>query len=115
MTNIHTKGVAVEYLTYYIIYCRTYAVSLPWDNLFLKKNFFVGPLMPLFWTFGDVCRTSSLGFRATVDLSHACLIDCAMVSVDSPLSASPNDPLMTSMSADPFVHLLFHAEVGFEL
>ena len=75
----------------------------------------MGPLMALFWTFGDVCRARPLDFRATVDLLHACLIDCAMVFVDSPLSASPADPLMTGMSADPFVHLLFHGEVGFEL
>ena len=106
MTTIHTKGVTVEYLTYYIIYYRTYAVSLPWDNLFFEKknlNFFIWPLMPC----GDVCRARPLGFRTMVDLSHACLIDCAMVSVDSPLSASPADPLMTSMSADPLSTYFF--------
>ena len=72
---------------------------------FLKKNlnFFMGPLMPC----GDVCRARPLGFRTMVDLSHACLIDCAMVSVDLPLSASPADPLMTSMSADPLSTYFF--------
>ena len=63
----------------------------------------VGPLIPLFWTFGDDC----LGFKARVDpCSRFRRLTCAVASAD--LSA-------VNMAADPFAHLLYQTLMGVEV
>ena len=73
-------------------------------NIFFKKNWrtlvlFVGPLIPLFWTSGDICH----GFQSQ-DRSpclHASSLACTGI-IRFTSSVTSVDLLATSMVAEPF-------------
>ena len=59
------------------------------------KSFFLGPLIPLFWTSGDICP----GFQSKGG-SLACFLTCVVLRFTS--GATPADCIEVSMAAKPF-------------
>ena len=73
-------------------------VHLPWCRIYFKKIlqvFFVGPLIPLFWTSGDVCPS----FQSH-GLYLACFLACVILRFTS--GVAPADCMVASMTAEPF-------------
>ena len=66
------------------------------STIFLRTlALFVGPLIPLFWTSGDVCP----GFQSQGG-SLACFLTCVILRFTS--DATPADCIEVSMAAEPF-------------
>ena len=74
-------------------------------QLFFKKkfgrhqSFFMGPLIPLFWTSGDVCPW----FQSQGDPLLACFIALCNGFLRFSYGVTPADLLAASMAAEPFL------------
>ena len=62
----------------------------------------MGPLIPLFWTSGDI----SLGFKARVDPLLACFLVCAQRIPEITSGVTPADLLAASMVASHVPYML---------
>ena len=82
---------------FYFTYALTYLVKKFW----MTSVLFVGPLIPLFWTSGDICPR----FQNRSGSSPVCNVFLRFRS-----GARPADPLMASMAAESvlLIHLLVH-------
>ena len=66
-------------------------------HLLVQKSFFVGPLIPLFWTSGDVCPGFQSQGRFLTCTLFACMLFLRFTS-----GATPTDCIEVSMAAKLF-------------
>ena len=90
-------------LLHNFICAPTNHLSVILTQLFFKKFFgrtsvlFVGPLIPLFWTFGDICP----GFQSQGgSFFCVCFLSCVILRFTS--GVTPADCVEVSMAAEPF-------------
>ena len=91
-----TTTLAVIYSLLLLQIANTKENQLNVDNMTAQtRSLFVGPLIPLIWTSGDVCP----GFQSQGE-SLACFLTCVILQITSGMT--PADCIEVRMAAEPF-------------